>query len=240
MAQGPACNVILDEIEKLEPYEFISFSEKRIAKDRVLQLLPELVMFEEFVHDLVLRAYSDQMDAHNATVLRGQKMNLIKNYNAKNLIFASVSWYILQLHSRRLAQGLKALCTFGLRIIPKSASDPHALVWEICDSLLITRENWLQLSQRMRWISALLRHVLDAPYSAEWLERHLLEHACSQIASVFGAEPQQVSVHPMRNDAIQSIRPENRRAHQIANRSPLAGAFLMRDVTPMDKRRRRL
>ena len=61
--------------------------------------------------------------------------------------------------------------TFGERIAPKVITNSHALLWDICDSIVITNERWHGLCLHMLLIAADLRRSLLATSSQRWPDR---------------------------------------------------------------------
>lgn len=183
---------LLDQIAATDIYTFISFGERRMKRQKVLKILPELMLFEEFGK----LEFTSQMEAHNSTVRRGMQMGLIKHFDASRLLFKSDAAFMLQFHSEKLAQALMALCTFGERIAPKALSDPEALFWVICEDLMITSDQWDNLSRHMARIASMLRRALDCPIAELWPGRRPLELTTSRTLAIFVAVcPQLPDLH---------------------------------------------
>ena len=181
----------METIKKIDLYRYISFSEKLLKREAVLKsnILPELAVFENIVRRKAFQDLAKLMDDHNATVRRGGKMHLIKHFDVSRLLFTSVSAFLINMHSDKVAQALLAICAFGERIAPRIATNPDALFWKICEGLMITSDRWRRLSQRMMRLSNLLRTAFDSARLDGWPGLDALERTASRIAAVFGGSP---------------------------------------------------
>ena len=184
------CDVcsIFESLAAIDPFDLICFAENRVQRKEVSFLLPELSVWQQFIEPEFIQGLCLEMEAHNKTVRRGIKMELIDRLAISNLIFSSLPHFALQMQTSKVTQAINALCAFGERITPTVSASPDALFFYIYDTLVIKRDVWFGLCLHMLSIVDSLNRVL-CPGSTGccnyWPDRHLLELACVRIIASF-------------------------------------------------------
>ena len=179
---------IFESLAAIDPFGLICFAENRVRRQEISFLLPELSVLQQFIEPEFIQGLYLEMEAHNKTVRRGIKMELIDRLSPSNLIFSSLPHFALQMQTSKVTQAINALCTFGERITPTVSASPDALFFYIYDTLVIKRDVWFGLCLHMlKIVDAFNRVLFPRSFGCcdFWPDRHLLDLACVRVIATF-------------------------------------------------------
>ena len=184
---------------------YISYAGRRLKKARVFKLLPgarEIAQNFPSVSEL-----QQQLQTHNKSLLRGERMRLDPKLKVQTLICPSLDVFVLQMHSRDVAKALNSLRMFGSRVVELIQQEPLASEWWLDRNLLVHQRDWKSLCVAVMRIIRLTGFgdsvsdpegviVTPTPAIDRWPDRDLLESAARSASSIFGPFETQLSDCP--------------------------------------------
>jgi hypothetical protein len=180
---------IFASIRRTNLMKYISYGGMRLKKQTVWKHIPEIAVMSREFGPGSLHSWHQSMQYHNQILKRGEKLSLCQNVKVQKLKHFSLDTFLLQMHSRQIAQLLQSLTSFGERVRTLIRQDPGARSWWLPQDMLIQRRHWLALSRNvMHLIRVLGFHELeDTPMPLHpWLDYDVLSAAALEVARIFG------------------------------------------------------
>ena len=147
-------------IRKASLLKHICYGRRRISKSRTARLLPEVRCISRTFGPKSITEWTDRMLQHNALLRRGVRMRLHQRdsrLSVSRLMHCSLDVFMLQMHSREVAEALDSLSTFGEQVLSIMRRHPDSNDWRLSSELLIDRRRWHRLCGRVMNLVHLLR-----------------------------------------------------------------------------------
>jgi hypothetical protein len=159
-------------IRSASVFKHISFSHRRLPKNKISRFLPETLCEIESFGPRSLQEWHEKMEAHNRSLRRGRRMGLFPGMPVtQKLLHTSLDMYMLQLHSDCLAKSLDSFTTFAKRVAGQIRKRPNAQEWWLNRDILIQRKHWFRFCKQVMNLLQLLgfcKNVAGTPAALLW------------------------------------------------------------------------